>query len=393
MLPALRIKKGKERQVLKGFPWVYLSDVIQTSDLLHVPAGAVVTINNSKDVYIATGYFNPKSQIACRILSRNEKEKIDEDFFIKKINEALKKRDKYVKEPYHRLIHAEADGVPGLIADRFGDTLVCQFSTAGIEKLQDVILSAFEKTISPKTIILRNDFSTRTKEGLTIEVRVIKGEYKPYTEVHENGCIYLADLMLGQKTGWFYDQRDNRKIMADLSEGKTVLDVYSHSGGFGIACAIKGAKKVTMVDASSLALKLAADAAKINKISDVCDYIEGDAFKVMEALFQQGKKYDVVVADPPAFVKSKKDFVSGMKGYEKVAKYSAGLVEKGGYLYVASCSHHAMKSHFIKAVEEGVERAGRKGKIIQVTGAAKDHPSHHMLPQSEYLKAVIIQLD
>ncbi len=209
-------------------------------------------------------------------------------------------------------------------------------------------------------------------------------------EVQENGCIYFADLLKGQKTGWFYDQRDNRKMIADMAKGKTVLDVYSHSGGFGLLAAKQGAAQVTMVDSSKLALDLARKAAAKNGVS--VEYIQGDAFAEMERLQREGKIFDIVLADPPPFVKSRKDIASGMKGYEKVARLAAALAAPGGLLFVASCSHHAGRSAFNKAVLDGVEKAGRRAEILKHTGASGDHPRHPKLPQSEYLKGLLLRL-
>jgi len=385
----LRLKKGVEDAVRCGMPWIYASDIIESSELMLAPSGSLVTIENHKGQFVGTGYYNAKSQIACRVLTL-AREPIDTNFFISRLQKALETRNRLIGVPYYRLIHSEPDGLPGLLIDRFGDTLVVQVGTAGMKLLQSLWMQALEQVLAPRAVILRNDTSSRLLEGLPKEVKILKGEVLALTEIHENGCIYLADLLHGQKTGWFYDQRDNRKMIAELSKDKTVIDIYSHSGGFGLLAARYGAAQVTMVDSSKLALDLARQAAERNNVS--CDYLQGDAFEVMERLRKEGKTFDIVLADPPAFVKSKKDIAAGLKGYEKVARMAAALVKPGGLLFVASCSHHAGRSAFNKAVMDGVAKAGMKAEILKQTSASPDHPRHNSLPQNEYLKGILLRL-
>lgn len=353
--------------------------------------GSLAQVESERGEFIGVGLLNPLSQIICRMLTRG-RESIDEAFFAKRIGEALAKREKLFSAPYYRLLHGEADFLPGLIIDRFGDICVVQVASAGMEKLQSVWLAALEKAASPKAVLLRNDFSARKLEGLTQHVTCIKGEVPALVKLEENDCFYFADIQKGQKTGWFYDMRDNRKMVAELAVGKTVLDVFSHSGGFGVLAAKAGAKGVTMVDSSRLALDLAMQAAAENKVEKNCDTLCGDAVEVMKKLAQQDKKYDIVIADPPAYVKSKKDIAAGLRGYEKVAQYASALVAENGLLFTASCSHHAGRSAFNKAVLAGLEKAGRKAEIIKQTGASRDHPLHAQLPQSEYLKGLLLKL-
>lgn len=389
----LRLQKGKEKEVLKGCPWVYAGDLVESSELLFTEPGDIAQLLSAKGEYIGTGYYNHRSKLAFRMLTRDRRQNLGVDFFAHHFRKALERRERKIDVPYYRLAHAESDGLPGLVVDRFGDTVVCQVATAGMERLQPVWLAALEEVLAPQTIVLRNDIPARKLEGLEQNVEVIKGKVPALTQVSENGAWYLADLINGQKTGWFYDQRESRAYMAKLSEGKTFLDVYCHSGGFGIVAAKQGASAVTFVDSSALALDLAMQAAALNDVATHCTKLQGNAFEVMEALAKQGQQFDVVIADPPAFVKAKKDIASGMKGYEKVTKYAAALVAPGGVLYVASCSHHAQRHAFAKAVEQGVRKAGRSGKVIATLGAATDHPVHHHLPQSEYLKAVVVRLE
>lgn len=388
-LTPIRLKKGHDENIRKGFPWIYAGDIIDSSELKFIAVGSLVSVENFKGEHIGVGYYNSLSQISCRMLALGRAD-IDEAFFVAKIKTALAQRKKIITVPYYRLIHSEADGLPGLLVDRFGDILVLQIGTAGMENLQALIIDALEVVLLPKTIILRGDNVARKLEGLTQEVRVIKGKVEKWVEVVENDCIYSADLLHGQKTGWFYDQRDNRKMIADLAHGKSVVDIYSHSGGFGLLAAKYGASSVTLVDSSALALEMAQQAAILNKVNVEC--VKGDAFMVMENLAKAGKKFDIVLADPPAFVKSKKDIASGLKGYEKVARMAANLVAENGLLFVASCSHHAGRSAFNKAVLNGLKKAGFSAEIIKQTGAAPDHPRHNLLLQSEYLKGILLRV-
>lgn len=388
-LPPLRLKKGHDENIRKAFPWAYAGDIIDSSELTLLPNGSLVSVENFKGEYIGIGYYNSRSQISCRLLVLG-RATIDVEFFITRIKTALAKREKFISVPYYRLIHSEADGLSGLLIDRFDEVLVLQIGTAGMELLLPLIIAALEEVFQPKAIILRNDSGARKLEGLPQEVRILKGEVNEWVEIMENDCIYLADLIHGQKTGWFFDQRDNRKMIADLAQGKMVVDIFSHSGGFGLLAAKHGASSVTLVDSSALALEMAQKAATRNKV--VIECCKGDAFAVMEEFARAGKKFDIVLADPPAFVKSKKDIASGLKGYEKVARLAAKLVAPNGLLFVASCSHHAGRSAFNKSVLDGIKKAGFTGEIIKQTGAAGDHPRHPLLPQSEYLKAVLCKI-
>lgn len=362
----LRLQKSKEQPVKAGYPWIFAGDAFDSSEWRIAPAGSLVAIETHKGEFVGIGYLDPKSQITCRILTL-KKESIDANFFAARFKTALALREKIVGVPYYRLVHAEADGIPGLIVDRFGGIAVAQPGNPGISALEPLW----------KEALLR-----------VMPVSLAGGDI---VEVHENGFVYYADLARGQKTGWYFDQRDNHKLLADMAAGKTLLDVFSHSGGFGLLAAKHGARQVTLVDSSSLALELAKKAAAKNGVS--AEYIQGDAFEVMENLAQEGRRYDIVAVDPPPFVKNKKDIAAGMKGYAKMARLAAPLVAPGGHLFAASCSHHASRGAFNNAIMEGIEKAWRKGKIVKQTGAAADHPIHSKLPQSEYLKGILIRLD
>lgn len=392
-LPLLRLQNGRDKRVRYGHPWVYSNEIVMTPELKALPAGTVVRVDAPSSEPLGVGLFNPRSLIAVRFLTRDPKAKVDQAFLADRLTKALALRDALYKKPYYRLVHAEADGLPGLVIDRYGDVLVCQMNSAGMDRLREPLLAALEEVIAPKTIVLRNDTAAREQEGLEQTVEVVKGKLPSPLKLEENGVKFFADLAEGQKTGWFFDQRDNRAFMASLAKGRRLLDVYSYAGGFAVQAAVAGATEVTACDRSEQALALAAKAAEANKVSDKFKALKGEAFSELEKLAEAGERFGVVICDPPAFVKSQKDLATGSKGYRKIARLGASLVEPGGYLFVASCSHNMELGRFAEEVARGVGGAGRTGRVIRTAGAAPDHPVHPLLPESAYLKAQVFQLD
>jgi len=389
-LLTLRLKRGRGKHFLKGHPWLFAGDIIPTSEHLLAQPGELAQIVDQKGRVMAIGYFNARAQLAFRKLS-SAPEPIEQNFFIERLRIALDKRTKAFPEPYYRLVHAEGDNLPGLIIDRFGDTCVLQVATWGIERLLPQVIEALDRLISPKAIVLRNDFAARELEGLPREVKLLRGIVPPWVEVHENGAIYYADLMNGQKTGWFYDQRDNRALVATRAEGRTVLDLYCNAGGFGILAAKNGARRVTLVDSSALALELAHESARKNGVEDLCTFRKSDARAAMEAFAREKTRFGIVVVDPPAFIKRKEDIEPGLKAYTTLAREAAMLVEDGGLLMIASCSHNASRPRFREAVMTGIKQTGRLATVLNYSGHGTDHPVHPHLPQSEYLKALLIR--
>ena len=391
-LAIVRLKKQHEAAIRKGYPWVYEGQLVDSSEYLHFQPGELVALQTIRGEPLGVGIFNAKAAIQFRMLSARS-EPIDQAFFVALLKKALTKREKLYDQPYYRLVHSEADGLSGLVIDRFDDVCVAQVSAAGMERLAPLWQGALKELLNSKTLVLRNDIPSRVYEGLAQEVKVIGAPISGLVEAHENGCIYLADVLRGQKTGWFYDMRDNRLRLAKLAVGKTMLDSFSHSGGFGLLAAKMGAKHVTMVDSSALALDIANQAAALNALQAGYECIKSDAVGFMLAQAKKGVSYDVVIADPPAYVKSKKDIHSGMRGYEKVAKAASALVAEGGILFIASCSHHATMSAFRQAALAGIKAAGKQATILSEVGASADHAVHPQLPQNTYLKGLIIKIN
>src|ERR1700744_2927156 len=317
----------KGRRARLGSPWIFSNEIRMDEAAKAIAPGAIVNVRGEDGRAFGTGYFNPKSLIAVRLLAEACDAAIDADFFAARLEHALALRDNLYPKPFYRLFHAEGDGVPGLVIDRFGDTLTVQIGTAGMEKQIDVILKALDKVLVPATVILRADAPSRALEGLDNYVKTAKGEGHRIA-VEENGARYIADLREGQKTGWYYDQRDNRAFIASLARGKTVLDAYSYTGGFGILAAKAGAREVICLDSSAPALALAEESARANGVA--IKAVKADVFEELARLIEKRETLDSVVADPPPFVKSKKDLEPGAKAYRKLARMAAQVTEPGG---------------------------------------------------------------
>jgi 23S rRNA (cytosine1962-C5)-methyltransferase len=337
--------------------------------------------------------FNPHTLLAARLFDRDAARPIGRRFFVRRIGWALKMRERLFDMPYYRLVHAEADGLPGLVVDRFGAVLAVQSNAAGMARLEPVVLDVLGELLSPEAIVLRNDSPARGLEGLPSETRVARGSRDGPAPVHENGAVFRADLLAGQKTGWFFDQRDNRRFIAALARGGRVLDLYCYTGGFAVQAARGGAAAVLGIDRSEPALALASEAAELNGVDRICSFRRGEAFAEAGGLAANGERFDIVIADPPAFAKSRKDTPGALRGYRKLARLTASVTAAGGILFIASCSFHVGAAEFAEAVRRGLADAGRAGRILRVAGADADHPTHPALPETAYLKTLTLAVD
>ena len=386
----IKLKPKEGRRARAGAPWIFSNEIQMDGAAKTLAPGSVVNVLFDDGQPLGTGYFNPKSLIGVRLLDSAPDTVIGTGFFVRRIERALKIREAVYAKPFYRLVHAEGDGLPGLTLDRFGDTVVAQITTAGMEALIEPLLAALEKTIAPAHVILRGDAPSRALEGLEEYVRAAKGDAARIA-VEENGARYFADLTDGQKTGWYYDQRDNRAFMASLAKGKSVLDAYSYTGGFGIAAAKAGATETICLDSSAPALQLAEESAAANGVS--IKAVKADVFEEMERLAAAKETFDIVIADPPPFVKARKDLEPGAKAYRKLARMGAKLVAPNGLLLLASCSHNISPERFAQECALGILRTDRRARLIHQSGAGVDHPVHPMLPESAYLKALVYALD
>ena len=388
--PTIVIKPREGRRARAGSPWIFSNEIAMEQAAKSLTPGAVVDVKFDDGQDFGSGFFNPKSLIGVRLFARKTGVAADEAFFVERLTRALALRERLYARPFYRLVHAEGDGLPGLVIDRFADVLVAQITIAGMEEKLTPLLAALNKVVKPETIILRNDAPSRALEGLEIYVRVAQGA-AGRVAVEENGARYFADLGQGQKTGWYYDQRDNRAYIAALSKGRTVLDAYSYTGGFGILAAKAGAKEVICLDSSEPALKLAEESAAANQVS--VRAFQGDVLEEMARLSTAKEKFDIVLADPPPFVKARKDLEPGAKAYRKLAKLSAEIAAPGGLLLLASCSHNIPLDRFAAECAAGILKSGRTASLIHSAGAGADHPVHPMLPETAYLKALVYALD
>ncbi len=389
--PRVQFTKGAHKRVKFGHPWAFSNEIQMDPATKALPPGTVVTLTDAGGEILGTAHFNSHTLIAARLLTTAGDAAIDAAFIAEKLKQAMRLRERLFLRPFYRLVHAEADGLPGLIIDRFNDVFVVQPNTAGMDALMGEIAAALSTVFTPRAIVLRGDSAARGLEGLKEDVRCFTGNIDGPVPVEENGVTYFADLLSGQKTGWFFDQRDNHAFMAGLSRGASVLDLYTHTGGFALACAHAGASAVVGVDSSAHAIDLALKAAQLTKAP--ATFERGDVFAFLEAAWARKAKWDVVIADPPAFVKSRKDIKAGLQGYRKLARLCANVTAPGGFMFVASCSHNAPVDEFIAAVTRGIADAGRHPRILRISGAAADHPIHPALPESAYLKAVTLALD
>ncbi len=393
--PRIRLKpKANARGLRHGFPWVYANDIVADRRTRKIPAGALAVLEDDKRAPIALVAVNPESKIMCRVLDRNLDAELNAGWFQTRLRRALEMRERLFDAPYYRLIHAEADGFPGVIIDRFGDACVIQPNAAWAEAHLEVLTDALVAVTGVTTVLKNASGRTRGLEGLDDANQTLRGMAPDAPlPVPMNGATYMADLTGGQKTGLFYDQRPNHAFAARLVHTDAqVLDVFSHVGGFGLAMLAGGATKALSVDGSAAALELASEGARASGFADRFQTRQGDAFDVLTQLGDEGAQFNVVVCDPPAFAPSKQALDAGLRAYERVARLAAPLVKSGGYLGLCSCSHAADLGRFRDASSRGIGRAGRQAQLIHTGFAGPDHPQLPQLAESGYLKAVFYRL-
>jgi len=389
--PLIRLLPGRDRRVKGGHPWAFSNEIAMTPAAKGLPPGAVVRLEGDDGVRHGAWHFNPHSLIAARRLDADPAASCGEAWFRARLADALALRERLFDAPHYRLVHAEADGLPGLVVDRYGDILALQANTAGMEVATPMIVAALSALLAPRGIVARNDAGVRRLEGLEEGVALLAGEAAGGV-VEENGRRFPVDLLGGQKTGWFFDQREHRARVARLAKGATVLDAFCHTGGFGIGCAAAGAISVTLLDRSEHALATARQAAEMNGVAGRVTTQRAEAMEALERMVAEGRRFGIVIADPPAFAKTRKDQPAALRAYGKLARLAATLVERGGFLFIASCSHHVAPGEFADAVAWGVQRARRDARILHMGGAGPDHPLHPMLPESQYLKGMLLHL-
>ena len=392
--PVVRLRpKAEARAIRHGFPWVYADELVTDRRTQSLMPGTLAVLEDAERRPLGLVTVNPKSKIIARMLDRDPAAAIDEDWFAERFRRALRMRETLYDAPFYRLVHAEADGLPGVVVDRFGDVVVVQPNAAWAEMLIDPLVAALRSVTGVTAVVKNGSGRSRGLEGLAEEVVLLEGEVAGPIKVPMNGAIYLADVLGGQKTGLFFDQRPNHAFASRLAKGARVLDVFSHVGGFGLACLAGGAGAALAVDGSAAALELAGQGAAAMGAADRFATRQGDAFEVLEDLGRNGESFDVVICDPPAFAPSKPALESGLRAYERIARLAAPLVAPGGYLVLCSCSHAADLSAFRNASARGIGRGRRRGQIIHTGFAGPDHPVLPQLAEGGYLKSLFFRLD
>lgn len=390
-LPIVNLKKDEERRLYAGHLWIYSNEINNAkTPLKHFSAGDLVRIENHQGKFLANAYLNPNTLLAARVLSWDRDEEIDTTFFITRITRALQLRTALFGDPFYRLVYGESDGLPGLVVDRFGDVLVIQISTQGMERLRPFILEALIEVLKPSAIIARDDASARVTEGLTGEVNTVHGTAPEYVTITENGVQFQIPVLTGQKTGWFYDHRENRARLQNLVKGKRVLDVFSYIGGWGIQAAKAGASSVTCIDSSEQALACLNTNAKLNQVTDKIATHQQDAFAALDALVAQKEKFDVVVLDPPALIKRRKDMKAGEGAYLHLNQRAFELLGENGVLVSASCSLHLAYEDLINIVRKAGNTAHKQPRVIAQGHQGPDHPVHPAISETNYLKALFV---
>ncbi len=391
--PVIRTRPKRDGRFRDGHPWVYKDELVLDRRARALPPGSVAILENSLREPMALVALNSESGIAARDLDRDVTHTIDAAWIHDRLERALTQRTRLFSEPFYRLTHAEGDGLPGLVIDRMGDALSIQPNTAWAEMMVPHVLSALDALLSPKTVVVNRDSRGRTQEGLGSGRTLERGSDEGPVEVKQNGAIYLADLMSGQKTGVYFDQRPNHAFVARLAGSGDVLDVFGHTGGFSMACLAAGATSALCIDSSEPALGLATKAAALNGFEQAFKTQRGDAFDAMKALAAEGQSFETVICDPPAFAPSKQALTAGLRAYERTARLAVPLVKPGGTLTVCSCSHAVTPDALRETVVSALRIGRRTGRLLRSGRAGADHPTHPSLPEAGYLKALTFSVD
>ena len=389
--PVLYLRKGAERRLRSGHVWVYSNEVdSRRSPLAEFEPGSQAQLLASNDKPLGTVFVNPKTLICGRLISRDPTQGMTAQRLTQRLEAALVLRQRLFPEPYYRWVFGDSDGLSGLVVDRFGDVVVVQISTAGMELLKDAVVNGIKRLVQPTSIILKNDGKMRQVEGLDSYVTVAAGPDVSQLALVENGVRFEAPLQDGQKTGWFYDHRMNRRRLMDYTAGKRVLDVFSYVGGWGLQAAVAGASQVTCLDASATALGAVQHNARLNGLSNV-DTLQGDAFEALKALCDDKARYDIVVLDPPALIPRRRDQKAGEQAYARLNQLGMRLLERDGVLVSASCSMHLGQDRLIDIIRSSGRKVDRFVQLLEQGHQAPDHPVIPGIPETDYIKACFVR--
>lgn len=392
MLSTLYLKKNEERRLKAGHLWIYSNEIdTQRSPLKNFKPGQLVLVSTAHEKMIGTGYINPQSLLAVRLLNKVPTQTIDTKYFSERFTTALALRTRLFEQPYYRLIFGESDYIPGLIVDRYGDTVVLQCNTAGINELQQPIIDAIHKTLSAHRIILRNDANSRLLEGLTSESKILIGDDSPL-QIEENNFRFEVPALGGQKTGWFYDQRPNRTKLRHYVRDKRVLDTFCYVGAWSIQAAGYGAQEVHSIDSSEKALTFLKTNANLNKVNHKITTHKADVFDQLKLLQSQQSKFDVIILDPPALIKKKKDLEQGTLAYQRLNEYALSLLTNDSILITCSCSLHLSLEMLINVVRKAGIKMQKNIQILDIGYQGSDHPIHPAIPETNYLKVLFCRI-
>lgn len=388
--PPLFLRKNEDKRLRLGHLWVFSNEVdIARSPLTQFTAGDLVSVTASDGKILGTAYINPNTLICARMLSRKPSVKLGEKIFTARIAKALSLRELFYDKPFYRLVFSESDGLPGLVIDRFGDVLSVQITTAGMERQKEPLIEVLVELLQPRAILLKNDNPQRELEGLSMETELAYGELPEELIIEENNAQFKIDIVDGQKTGWFFDHRSSRADLAKLASGKTVLDLFSYAGAWAIPAAMKGAEQVTCVDASASAIALAEQNAQLNQVSEKMQFVQSDVFDYLKQARLDNLHFDIIVLDPPALVKRKKDFKAGYEAYRRLNHLALQVLAKDGILVSASCSYHLSKANLHEILRSSARHIDRNITVLATGGQAPDHPIHLSIPETEYLKTFV----
>ncbi|HEU4856446.1 MAG TPA: class I SAM-dependent rRNA methyltransferase [Rhodanobacteraceae bacterium] len=391
--PALYLKRGEDARLRAGHLWVFANEVdVARSPLASFQPGEACAVVAANGRPVGVGYVNPHSLICARLVARGIGHPLDVSLLTHRLQVALALRERLHAEPFYRLLYGESDGVPGLTLDRFDDVVVAQATTAGIERLQPQVEQAVRKVLNPRAMIWKNDAGIRELEGLAPEVKVAFGEPPDTLQVREGGVEFVLDATGGQKTGWFYDQRANRDALAPLVQGKRVLDMFAYLGAWGLRAAAMGAQEVVCVDASAAAVERAGENAARNGLADRVRVARADAFDYLKDLRERREHFDVVILDPPAFVKRRKDLKEGALAYRRINELAMQVLARDGILVTCSCSYHMPRAGLLDAVQKGARHLDRNVQVLQQLQQAPDHPVHPAIPETDYLKGFVCRV-
>ena len=391
--PPLRLKKNEERRLRGGHLWVYSNEVdTEATPLKHFEPGRAVEIQAHNGKPLGTGYVNPHSLICARLMSRDPEHPWSPSLLVHRIKVALALRERLYFRPFYRLAYGEADGVPGLVVDRFDSVCVAQITTAGMERMKEGILAALVKVVKPSAVLWRNDSRVRELEGLDSYVETALGEVPERMTVAQDDACFLIPLRGGQKTGWYFDQQDNRTRLTRYVRGMRVLDAFSYIGAWGVLAATHGAREVLCVDSSATAVEYATANAGLNAVSDRLSTRQGEVFDLMKELRQARERFDVVIVDPPAFVKRKKDMEEGVRAYRRLNELAMQLLQKDGLLVSCSCSFHLPWERFSHVLLQTARHLDRSMQILERGHQSPDHPVHPAIPETDYLKTLFCRV-